>query len=152
MRTRWRVAVGALTLAVTVLAGCGGDDAGTDPLAQPAPNDTTFAPGTFDEIPLVTGSDPVAPRSSGGAVTIQSFTVSGWTPERVIAFYAERLPGWSPVDHVEEQPGALAPERLHQAWVRGDERLEVSAWNTQETTDLSRPLVQYRLELRPARS
>lgn len=73
-------------------AACGdADDEAPDPEAQPAPDVSTFAEGSFDDLPRHPRSDPVSARRETEGVVAQSFTVRNTTAEEVLDFYVRTL-------------------------------------------------------------
>ena len=124
-----RGAMSAGILVVALLAGCGDDDASGDPAAQPAPANSQFTEGEFDEIPLFRGASPIQKPTTMDGTTTGSFTTDRGSPETAIRFYEENLPelGWSVVDPVVETSNGV----WRGDWLRDGRRLQVI------TSDLS---------------
>ena len=132
-------------MAVLLLASCG--NGGGKPQAQPAPEVTVFRGGAFDQLPRYPRSDPLnQPVETNGVVT-QSFSVPNASPQQVLDFYHDHLPGWQQMGAVQ----SAGTDTYQGAWVKGDQELRVSATKA-PTLSKSEPVVQYSLELGPPRS
>lgn len=92
-----------LTALVLVVAACGSDEDADE--AQPNPDDTQFAEGLFDEIPLMPTSEEISERTEVEGNVSQSFTVRGETPEGVMEWYQQTFATgdeWTQVTGAEE--------------------------------------------------
>lgn len=130
---------GAVALAV-VAVGCG---TGPSRPAQPAPSVTAFTGGAFDQLPRYPRTDPIGPRNDSGAISQQSFTATGTTPEQVLNWYADHLRTWTVV----EAPHKTGAADVAGEWAMGDRRLQVTAGPA--PTVGSETTVQYSLLLQP---
>jgi hypothetical protein len=146
MTNHWPRRIGVVFAAVVVLAtaACGDDDARP---AQPAPRNTRFERGLFDEIPRYPRSDPLAPASEQKGVVVQSFGVQGTEPDTVLDWYADQLSGWANV----RRPEPFGRQAWRGVWEREDQRLLVSAGPAptfeQDPADIEQTTTQYSLTL-----
>lgn len=135
-------------LAMIVLVGCRQGD--PDPVAQPAPDVTTFEQGRFDDLPQFPRSEPVSARAEERGVIARSYKATGASPQQVMEFYREALGDpWSMVSGIEK----LGVGTLRADWVGEDYRLRVSATTESgldSRNDASETFVtQYSLTLNP---
>ncbi len=130
---------GALALAV-VAVGCG---SGTSRPAQPAPSVTAFTGGAFDQLPRYPRTEPIGTRNDSGAISEQSFTATGATPEQVLNWYGDHLSAWTVVD----APHKTGAADFAGEWTMGDRRLRVTAGPA--PTIGSETTVQYSLIVQP---
>lgn len=147
MRGRSLLLIGTVVSAV-ILAGCG---AGTDdPVAQPAPEVTTFEEGRFDDLPQFPRSEPLGPRHEKDGVVARSYKAPGASPDQVLDFYRDALQErWNMVAAVEK----LGAGTLRADWTDDEYLLRVSATREGEldsADDGSETAVaQYSLTLHP---
>jgi hypothetical protein len=99
------------------VAGCGDDD-GTTPEAQPAPDATTFEEGDFEDLPLPPLAEPFGERSEEDGIVTRSFVIRNRTPEDVMTFYETEL-SEAQVVTAPEQSGA---DTLRAEWLLDDGR------------------------------
>ena len=120
--TRWRQAAAALLLMAVVSCN---DDSSDDLNAQPAPNQTVFTNGEFDEIPVFRGATLVHGPSTKEGTTTASFETEQGASETALRFYEENLPalGWSVADPVVETSRGV----WRGDWIRDGRRLQVIA-------------------------
>ncbi len=109
-----------LAVALAAFAACGGD---RRPETQPAPPGTTFQRGNFDDLPLHPRSEPVGEKTEKDGVVARSFMVTGATPQGVLEWYRDNLPGWEPI----EAPAAIGQGTYRGRWARDGYFLVVSA-------------------------
>jgi hypothetical protein len=84
-----------------------------------------FTSGTFGDLPVPGGSQPVNAPQETGSGTLRSWKVTGKTPAQVLDFYSQQLPGagWA----VANGPGPSGATDWAGEWARGDEVLRVTA-------------------------
>ncbi len=131
-----------------LLVGCQRGDA--DPVAQPAPDVTTFEQGRFDDLPQFPRSEPVSARAEERGVIARSYKATGASPQQVMDFYRQALGDrWRMVSGIEK----LGVGTLRADWVDEDYRLRVSATTESgldSRNDASETFVtQYSLTLNP---
>ncbi len=133
------------TFAFFVVAGalamsaCGDDAPGTtggdddQSAAVPAPGVTSFTDGDFDGIPIPRGATEATTRTERDGAVSQSFTATSTSPQQIMDFFTDQLPalGWETVEEVR----STGTDSLAAAWVRDDERVEVSALLAQGIDD-----------------
>ncbi len=147
-RARRLVLLPVAALLVVVLTGCRTGD--PDPVAQPAPDVTTFEHGRFDDLPQFPRSQPLSARSEERGVIARSYKATGASPHQVLEFYRDALgERWRMVTGIEK----LGVGTLRADWVGEDYRLRVSATTESELdsrNDASQTFVtQYSLTLHP---
>jgi hypothetical protein len=129
---------------VVALAGCGGrsqEREGT----QPAPAVTTFEEGSFDDLPLFPRSDPIGPRTEKEGVIARSYTARGTTPERLLQFYEDKLPGWRQMEPVRK----FGTSSYRAKWARDNWFLEISSGASPALDDAGDAQIHYSLVLSP---
>ncbi len=147
-RARRIVLLPAAALVMILLVGCQRGDA--DPVAQPAPDVTTFEQGRFDDLPQFPRSEPVSARAEERGVIARSYKATGASPQQVMDFYRQALGDrWRMVSGIEK----LGVGTLRADWVDEDYRLRVSATTESgldSRNDASETFVtQYSLTLNP---
>jgi hypothetical protein len=134
-----------LALLGALLGACGDDDDARPSVGdQPAPDVTTFQPGAFDDLPMISGSRPLGPRREQGAISVRTFAVTNLEPVSIINFYDSHLVGWTRIDRDALGTGVRA------RYGNGDRALEVTAIPapTAETaTNSSKPVGGYQYTL-----
>ncbi len=135
-------------VAAVLLGACASEE--PDPVAQPAPDVTTFERGLFDDLPRFPRSEPLGPRNEEDGVIARSFKVPGAAPEQVLEFYRHALEeNWTMLAPVER----LGVGTFRADWLSDDYRLRVSATRESELDsrqDASNTVVaQYSLTLEP---
>ncbi len=128
-----------------LLVGACASGATTKP-AQPAPGDTVFRGGNFDQLPRYPRSQDLNQDTAKNGVVAQTFSVANTTPQQVLQFYGDHLAGWQ----VAEAARSIGSNAYRGAWVKGDRELLVSASGA-PTLSQQQPVVQYSLELGPVR-
>ena len=94
----------AVVVPVTAVAGRGSDD----PEAVPAPNQSVFVEGDFDDVPVFRAAAPVQPPSTKDGTTTATYETDTARGDTVMAWYEQNLPtlGWENVDSVvQSSPG-----------------------------------------------
>lgn len=109
-----------LAVALAFLPACGGDDR---PATQPTPDETTFQRGNFDDLPLHPRSEPLGERTEKNGVVARSYSTTGATPEGVLTWYRDNLPGW----RLDEPPAPIGADTYRGRWTRDSFFLVVSA-------------------------
>ncbi len=147
-RARRLVLLPATALLAVVLIGCRPGD--PDPVAQPAPDVTTFEQGRFDDLPQFPRSQPLSERAEERGVIARSYKATGASPQQVMEFYRDALgQRWTMVTGIEK----LGVGTLRADWVGEKYRLRVSATTESELdspNDASETVVtQYSLTLHP---
>lgn len=135
----------AVVLVLLVAAGCGGDE--QRPSTQPAPDETTFQRGDFEDLPRYPRSEPLGERTEKDGAVARSFEATGATPEAVVEWYRDNLARWQL-----DQPPAPIGERTYRGrWSRDAFFLVVSATAapTLSNDDGSTVSTQYSLSLEP---
>lgn len=134
----------ALAAVVAVLTGCGDD---RRPATQPTPADTTFQPGSFDDLPRHPRSEPLGERTEKDGVVARSFRTTGATPEGVLEWYRANLAGWQ----LDEPPTRIGEDTYRGRWARDAHFLVVSATAAPTVSGESGDDVttQYSLSLEP---
>ncbi len=141
-RTSARRLPALLAAAALTLAACGDDAEGDAPAvvadeeqqdAQPTPGSVGFTEGDFDDIPIARGGTEISEKTERDGAVSQSFTATATSPEEIMEYYASQLPdlGWQEVEAVRE----TGTDSLAAAWVRGNDRLEISALLAQGVED-----------------
>jgi len=98
-----------------LLIGACGSVATTKP-AQPAPGDSVFRAGDFDQLPRYPRSQDLNQDTAKNGVVAQTFSVANTTPQQVPQFYGDHLAGWQ----VAEAARSIGPNAYRGAWVKGD--------------------------------
>lgn len=147
------VRLGGLLLALTLVAGCGGDDAdgGGGPEAQPAPGVTTFEEGDFGDVPLPPRSTPVSAQVEEDGVVSQSFEVRNAAPDELLGFYTDALAEFE----VLEEPESIGVGSQRGRWEVDGRELTVVAQSAETLDDnpaAPEVITQLSLSLRPVGS
>ncbi len=124
----FRLSVLALVSAAVLLAACGGssDAVGSATDAQPQTGNSTFVSGEFAGIPRPPAAETLGKLTTKDNVTTQSYSINGFTPERVLEYYNGELTakGWTTV----QDPHAIGTTDWKGTWTDDTgRRLEVSA-------------------------
>ncbi len=131
-------------LGALLLVACGSGGGG--PQAQPAPGDTVFRGGDFDQLPRYPGSGNLNQPTKKADVVAETFSVSNTTPQQVLQYYTDHLVGWTATEPVQ----SIGPDAYRGAWTKGRRELLVSG-SRAPTLSQNQPVVQYSLELGPTR-
>lgn len=113
-----------LVCIASLLGACGGDDGG-DPVAQPAPDVTTFEEGDFSGIPLPPLAEEAGSRTEEDGIVTQSFFVRNQTPEQVLRFYVDYFRNENV--QVIREPANVNGTTWRGWWLLGDRELMISA-------------------------
>ena len=140
--SRARRLAAVATVALLSLAACGDDSPGAtadvdgggeQDDAQPTPGGTAFTDAQFDDIPIPRGATEAGDLTERDGAIAQSYTVTATSPEQIMDVFTDNLAvqGWEVVEEVR----STGTDSFAAAWVRGDDRLEVSALLAQGVED-----------------
>ncbi|MFN2606571.1 MAG: hypothetical protein ABR511_01555 [Acidimicrobiales bacterium] len=132
-----------VAMSAALLAACG---SGGSPQAQPAPGQTVFQGGDFDQLPRYPRSTSLNQPTQTAGVVAQTFSVPNATAQQIVQYYADHLAGWT----VTEAVHSTGTQAYRGAWTKGDRELLVSG-SAAPTLSQGKPVVQYSLELGPVR-
>jgi hypothetical protein len=105
----------AAVVSVIALGACTPSDEGT----QPRPDVVTFEQGDFEDLPLLAGSEALAPTNEEDGVVVRSYGVPNTTAEDVLAFYQEQLAD----EEVLEAPSSIGENTFRGRWQLSDGRV-----------------------------
>ena len=114
--------------------GVGGEDRAANEEQVPTPGGVVFfTEGAFDGLPVPRGATEAGEKTERSGAVAQSFLVEATGPGQIMDFFTDQLPqlGWQ----VDEPVLSTGTDSLAAAWVKEDQRLEVSSLLAQGVAD-----------------
>ena len=105
-------------------ASCG--SSGSDSTAASTTQPNHPVPLQFDAIPRYPDSRTAGTLTREGTTTTQSFEADGTSPEQILAYYRDNLPGWTIIE-APHALGASSDADWRGRWERSGASLDISS-------------------------